>query len=208
MAAPITHVVLADRAFSHFFSDKDRAAFFVGTSFPDIRRLAKIQREKVHFTNFSLADITTSNSFFAGLKFHSVVDSLSKRFYRDTDLFSLFPESRFVKEAAELFVDRVLYARIVDWEKIAGYFDRIYPEELTYGVKEEAVWTWHQNLARYFMGDINNEAGLKNLILGNGNAEDTVDEMTKVSKQVKDKARAESLVLDFYSDFANLVNKS
>jgi hypothetical protein len=208
MAAPITHVAIADRIYHHFFTAADQAAYIVGTSFPDIRRLAKIQREKVHFTDFSLEDIAASSLFSAGLKIHSVVDIISQKFYRETELFSLFPSSRFVKEAAELFADQVLYAKINTWKIIAGYFNRIYSEELTFGVSKEAVVTWHQNLARYFMGDINQEAGLKKLILGNGNSEETVNEMINVSKQVKDKARAESLVLDFYSNFENLVNKS
>jgi len=37
MAAPATHIILANKLYKNHFSDKDFAKFIVGTSFPDIR---------------------------------------------------------------------------------------------------------------------------------------------------------------------------
>jgi hypothetical protein len=199
VASPITHIVLAEQVFDKLFADKDKVLFFVGTSFPDIRRLGKIEREKVHFDNYSLAEIKSLDSFWSGLKFHSAVDLVGTEYAQETGLYKLFPESDIVKEGVEIFQDRLLFNKINRWQEIAGYFDHIYPEELTFGVREEDVRTWHKNLTRYFMDDINSEQGLTDLILGNGNSMDTVEKMLKISKQVRDKAKAEDLILNFYN---------
>lgn len=45
MAAPLTHLVLAERIFQKHFSDQHRKVFLQGTSFPDIRYLGVIDRD-------------------------------------------------------------------------------------------------------------------------------------------------------------------
>lgn len=49
MATPITHIVLTEKVFEKFFKDKTRKDFFIGTSFPDIKYLKVIDRDKSHF---------------------------------------------------------------------------------------------------------------------------------------------------------------
>jgi len=46
MAAYITHIVLTDKIFDKHFSNKNKAEFYIGTSFPDIRYLGVIKKRK------------------------------------------------------------------------------------------------------------------------------------------------------------------
>ena len=57
MAAPITHIVLTNKIFNKYFSNKEKGDFFIGASFPDIRYLKVIKREKTHFNNITLNEI-------------------------------------------------------------------------------------------------------------------------------------------------------
>jgi hypothetical protein len=205
MAAPITHVVLTNKVLDKFFGDKDRKLFMLGTSFPDIRRLGKIEREKVHFNDFSLVEMKNDDPFTAGLKFHSVVDEVRKKYVQDNNIISLFPDSEFIKEAVKIFEDRILRNKSDRWEETAGYFDQIYQEELIFGVKEEDVRTWHKMLTEYFLSDINKDIGITNFIMGSGNSQETVAEMVRTANEVKDYKKAEELVLNFYDNFEKLI---
>lgn len=82
MAAPITHIVLADKVWAQFLSSFNKNDFFIGTSFPDIRYLKVINREKTHFKNQSINDIKSDDSIIAGIKFHSI--PLSMRLGKNT----------------------------------------------------------------------------------------------------------------------------
>lgn len=80
MAAPITHVVLTAKIFDNFFQDKVKKDFFIGTLFPDIRYLKVIDRDQTHFSNLSISDLKTEDSFLAGMKFHSMIDVVREKF--------------------------------------------------------------------------------------------------------------------------------
>ncbi len=74
MATPITHVVLTDKIYNKFFSDKNKKEFFIGTLLPDIRYLKVIERNKTHFENLAISDLKDDDSFLSGMKFHSILD--------------------------------------------------------------------------------------------------------------------------------------
>ena len=65
MAAPITHIALTEKIFDKFFKNKTRKDFFIGTSFPDIRYLKVIDRDKTHYDDLSVADLGNDASFSA-----------------------------------------------------------------------------------------------------------------------------------------------
>lgn len=50
MAAPITHVALTEKIFNNIFHNYDKKEFIIGTSFPDIRYLGTIDREKTRLS--------------------------------------------------------------------------------------------------------------------------------------------------------------
>jgi hypothetical protein len=206
MSAPITHIVLADKIFDKYFAGKDRTLFMVGTSFPDIRRLGKIPREKVHYHNFSLTELKEHDAFITGLKFHSVVDLVSTKFTEDSHLHDLFPKTIYTRDAVKLFADRILQKKFTGWEKLAGYFNQIYSEELEYGVDKTIIEIWHQMLAKYFASDIHEEKTITELFIGNGTSLSYVNGIMKVVGQVKDYNQAEKLVLNFYANFEKYID--
>jgi hypothetical protein len=76
MAAPIAHIFLAVQILvGPFKVMSHEKEFIIGTSFPDIRYLKVIERAETHFENVTLNDIKKeTNSFKAGMLFHSFVD--------------------------------------------------------------------------------------------------------------------------------------
>jgi hypothetical protein len=97
-----------------------------------------------------LDEIIESPDFESGLKFHAYLDSVRETLVLKMDLYSLFPDSQFVSQALKFVEDSILYSKISDWGTIVSYFDKVYSEELTFGIPEPAVANWHSALQNYF----------------------------------------------------------
>lgn len=98
MAGPITHLVLTQKVYERFFSQKDRGAFVVGTSFPDIRYLGVIEREKTHRPRVTLKQVLEAESFEAGVQFHVLVDVVRERFMKAYGMYELFDDNRYTSQ--------------------------------------------------------------------------------------------------------------
>src|SRR3989344_5759752 len=96
MAAPITHIVLADKVFDEYFPNLSKDKFLVGTSFPDIRYLRVIKREQTHPKNITLSDIKSVESFNGGLLFHILIDRVRENYMQENDIYSLMPASKLI----------------------------------------------------------------------------------------------------------------
>lgn len=156
MAGPVTHIVLALQILHLLPTTVDRQAFIIGTSFPDIRYMAKLERDKTHIEPVSWNDVVNEpSSFRAGMLFHNLVDEVrlqyfEPNFYDKTNLsqytpiyIKLFP--LMLKTAEDAF----LYTKTNRWKEIASYFDTIYQEELDFGVPEHVLRTWHEMIKTY-----------------------------------------------------------
>ncbi|MFH1289526.1 MAG: hypothetical protein ABIH88_02290 [Patescibacteria group bacterium] len=154
MASPITHIVLAEKIYSKFFKNKNRQEFFIGTNFPDIRYLGVISREKTHFKGFEINDLALENSFFAGFKFHCLLDRKRHKFLlKNLSEFKkeeTFLNSVLANRALKLFEDEVLYNRVANWEEHISFLDKILPLELEFGIKEQRIREWHKAFQNYF----------------------------------------------------------
>src|SRR4030043_1902184 len=98
MAAPITHIVLTEKVFDKFFSDKKRKDFYIGTVFSDIGYLGVVDRQSTHFPlqELKLEDVKKEqNSFTAGVEIYSLVDDIRERFIESKNFFLLFSESKY-----------------------------------------------------------------------------------------------------------------
>jgi hypothetical protein len=115
MAAPIMHIVLAIKVLALLPATIDKAAFIVGTSFPDIRYRAHIDRDVTHIEPVSWKMVAEEqNSFRAGMLFHNLVDILRIHYFEPlfydrysleqyTPIYSkLFP--LLMKEAEDVFL--------------------------------------------------------------------------------------------------------
>jgi hypothetical protein len=204
MAAPITHVVLAEKVYTKYFSNKNRKEFLVGTCFSDIRYLGVIDRSKTHYEENDFADILKSDAFTAGMRFHSFVDNVREKYMNEKGLYAFFPESAYLTQAVKIFEDEVLQKKIKDWGEIGGYFEEIDEGEMKFGIAEEDVERWHTLLRHYFSGTYISDEVIKRFVADMGRPESMSEEMIRVLKEVSDRDKAAKIVEDFYGDFEEI----
>lgn len=204
MAAPATHIVLATKVFDRYFRDLAYPDFVVGTSFPDIRYTGVIDREKTHFSNLTIDQITKEDSFTAGLKLHSLVDEVREEYVKSQGLYKLFPESQFLTQGVKFFEDQVLYGKIENWKEITNYFSSIYDGELAFGVSREDIEKWHGLLKRILSRQIT-ENEIIYFVSEIGRPPLMSNEIIRVIGGLKDKDKATEIVLDFYDNFEKLI---
>lgn len=204
MAAPITHIVLSDKVFDKYFEDKNEKDFYLGISFPDIRYLKIIERDKSHFQNLSLQEIKTEkSSFLAGFKFHSFTDQAREKFVISNDIYSLYPKFKYLTESLKLLEDDILYGKLNNWEKIISYFNEITEEELSFGAEENDIMKWHKILQRYFSKQPD-ENVRKNLLISDFDfSEDVANEINSNIKRIKNNQKVIQLVYEMYDNFLN-----
>jgi hypothetical protein len=203
MAAPITHIVLSYKVFDKYFQDKDKQEFLVGTSLPDIRYLGAIERDKSHYKNMTLKEISKYDSFDAGLRFHSLVDEIREKYMKNNNYYSLFPKSALLTQASKVFEDRVLYDKLNNWKEIVSYFNEIYQDELDLGISESDIEKWHKLLRNYF----SHKPEDKNTVaftLGMGFPIERAKEILRVIQNAETR-KAEQFELEFYSNFESLL---
>lgn len=203
MAAPATHIVLAEKLFEKYFSDKDKTSYVVGTSFPDIRYLGVIDRKKTHYHNVKISEIIKENSFKAGVKLHSLVDEVRESFMKKQKLYSLFPESPLLTQGVKFFEDRVLYDRGSDWKTLLSCFDNVLPQELEYGITTKDVQRWHSLLAKI----LSHKPGDEDVVFfvsEIGKPPQMAEEIIKIVNGVKKKESAEKIINEFYDNFETL----
>lgn len=153
MAAPITHIVLALKILFLLPSTIDKGAFIVGTSFPDIRYKACLDREKTRIEPVSWSDVLICpSSFRAGMLFHNMVDMIREEHFEPNFYGSCFSERyhRLHGNLLKMAEDVILYNHIQEWNEIINYFDIIYDEELVFYSNKELIKEWHVLLQNYF----------------------------------------------------------
>ena len=205
MAAPITHIVLADKIYKKYFSNRNKEKFFVGTSFPDIRYLGTVPRSKTHHTRVSFASIQQStDSFNAGSLLHSFVDEAREKYMKENRYYLLFPRSKFTPTASKMYEDMVLYGKIKNWPEIVSYFDKIYKEELIDGIKKEDVEKWHQKLKDYFSYKPTGQ----DLTTSANKMSSFYKEGEKIAKTLiaSDMKSAKRIILELYENFEKLLS--
>ncbi|HAU07753.1 MAG: hypothetical protein UW46_C0004G0045 [Candidatus Yanofskybacteria bacterium GW2011_GWF1_44_227] len=205
MAAPITHIVLANKVFSKEFPLFSREKFFVGTSFPDIRYLGVIERSKTHFTSPLLADIKKENDAQAGMMFHSFVDGVREKVLKEAGIYKMIPKNGISIQTLKLLEDEVLYNKIEDWKVIASYFDSILAEELAYPIGEDSIKRWHNALQHYFVEGPN--AGSRKVLFTEMNfSDENTFETEEILAEMRQNDKIIDMINDFYNKFGEKIN--
>ncbi|TRZ77589.1 hypothetical protein D4R87_02445 [bacterium] len=204
MATPITHIVLTEKVFDKFFGDKTRRDFFIGTLFPDIRYLKVIKRAETHFNGLSINDLQNEESFFAGLKFHSILDVTRDKFVIENDIYSLCPESQYIKPALKALEGELLYSHIKDWNVYINYLDEILPAEKNYGIAEKDLKKWHSVLQEYFQRKPDPESIIK-FTLGINYPKEVADEINKIVALIRKNKKIIEMIEKLYNDFESLI---
>ena len=204
MAAPITHIVLTEKVFNNIFSNSDKKDFIIGTSFPDIRYLGTISREKTHLNVNNLEDITDSNPFFAGMKFHTLVDKIREDFLLSRNIYSYCPESKYITQSIKFVEDILLYEKITNWASFQNYFDNILQKELKSGAGKESVFQWHGLLKKY-LAKKPDEESIRTFVAEINLPENVASEIINNVNTIKEIPAVTSYIQDMYDDFETLL---
>jgi len=204
MAAAITHIVLTEKIFDKFFANKSKKEFFIGTCFPDIRKIASINRDKTHFTGLSVVDLKDEESFLAGVKFHSILELAREKFVLESGLYSLFPKSKYVVQALKILEDELFYDRVKSWDLYNNYLNDILAEEKEFGVAEPDLRKWHSLLQEYFKQEPTPET--ENIFLSSlGISESAVTEINENLSQMRGNKKIVEVLDELYNKFDRLV---
>jgi hypothetical protein len=205
MAAPITHIVVASRLFETHFSVKNRRDLLIGTSFPDIRYLGVLDRDKTHFDGLRLEDLKDDDSFMTGMKLHSILDIAGERYRVENDMYRLCPESPHIIMSVKILEDEVLYPLIKDWSTIRAYFDAVLPAEKALGVEESMIRRWHSILQRYFRRHPD-DSSISDLLLSLGLSQDSISEIIQNVSIMRRDERLVRLVRSEYDDCETFIS--
>lgn len=204
MAAPITHIVLADKIFKDM-PNISRKEFFIGTSFPDIRYIRVIDRDKTHVQGVSMESIKNeSSSFKAGLMLHSLVDKLREEYFDKNGLYDLIPKTELSMQAIKLFEDIVLQNKLSDWDTSSNYFNDILPEETEFPISKEDLVKWHKIIGDYIAQTPSPESRLpffKEIYF-------TDEQTAQIEAQIKEMETNQKLIdliESFYNNFDSLL---
>ncbi len=150
MPWPAVHILIANEFLNSSSKKFDRKKFIIGTSFPDIRYPAKLDRGQTHFSQPTVQEILSEDGFKAGLLFHSLVDSLwNIEFHHQAYLKTQIPHNPAMMHTLKILQDVFVYNRLDNWESISGYFKETIPEEDQYGSPKSMVKRWHQVISHY-----------------------------------------------------------
>ncbi len=205
MANQITHIILAERMSDQLFNKFDRKSFLIGTVFPDIRYLKVINRDKTHFKGLTFEDILNeSNSFTAGLKYHSLVDEVREKYMVDNNVYSLIPESKFAVEALKTYEDEVLYSKIADWNQVKTYLGDVLQDETQLVSQVDKIKMWQSLMQEYFK-DIPSDTSRKNFILGVGFNESIAAELNATIAKMRPIPEIREIILNLYAQWDSLL---
>ena len=207
MPWPVTHILVVEKVYPRYFNHLERKEFILGTSFPDIRYPAGIDRDQTHFNGISLSKIITKPAFEAGLYFHSFVDEVWNTFIRahETQLFPEIPHNRAMFHTMKILQDRYLYDRFDDWQTIENFFDKVLPIESQFTVSQEMVQHWHAVLARYLSKppDIGDLAMLRLSL-----SAELVNKIAVYYRKYQDNQALKHVMTSFYEQAESLIQKA
>ncbi|MDO8583583.1 MAG: hypothetical protein Q7R83_00190 [bacterium] len=205
MAAEATHVVLTELVFDEFFSQFSKAEFMIGTLFPDIRYLGVIDRAKTHTDAVDLKQVMQErSSFFAGLKFHSLVDHVREDFMVSREIYSYCPASQYITQSLKLLEDERYYPKIDSWAQDSAYLTDYTDEEKDFGIPQVALEKWHVLLKEYFR-EPPTDALRAMFMAGLGFEKRITDSITVCVNNLREKKEIIKIIDDFIAVFPKLM---
>src|SRR5579863_8628809 len=213
MAAPIAHIFLAVQMLASLFHGLfNEREFIIGTSFPDIRYLRVVSREETHFSHVTLDDILEeTDSFRAGMLFHSFVDEQREAYIVAHGFYGKIPSFKFTTQSLKFAEDEILRT-IFNSAHYRSYFNEIIAQERMYNIDEKHIKMWHTYLQEY----VNGAYSCKDLIMKYFDMLEPnawaikrwlfmwiyATKMEKVVQFIAKNKWAKKLILDFYVNFA------
>jgi len=114
MPGSITHLAYAER-YLRKNPTRDLKKFILGTIFPDIRYIARIERDLTHKKFRPNLNLSALDSFKAGWKLHIYLDSQWNKIVKNSRFYdSGCRENHVIWTAAKIIEDRFDYKKIID----------------------------------------------------------------------------------------------
>ena len=129
-----------------------KKTFILGTSLPDIRYYQNsAKRSETHFDPANMPMVSSeTDSFKAGMIFHSVVDLTRVNYMTKKGIYTKFALSDLDERALKFFEDEILYIKIFDWSQIDSYFNNLLLEERNFFlINSDNIAGWHKLLQHY-----------------------------------------------------------
>lgn len=143
MPSPLTHLVYAQQYLERH-ARLDEAAFWRGSLFPDVRRLASIPREQTHRLDVTLEEVGQEpDAWRAGYLFHSLLD-VAWNVQADKLARKLkMPMNSITGLALKLLEARRLRPKLKQLDMVqAAFHEAPYPQEVEL-VPAEVVMSWN-----------------------------------------------------------------
>lgn len=206
MAAPITHIALTELVWKDYFLQESENKFILGTSFPDIRYLKIIEREKTHFQNCNWIDLQSQkSSFLKGMYFHSIVDKVREDFVVQNGIYQLLPEHKFITQSIKFVEDILFYSRVKDWQKYIDCFKLVDDDEMAILDNSDGISKWHSLLSAYFATAPNN-LSLSIMIHGFGLPTEVVNSIIELAGEIESNSKVIDIINTLYLEFPNLLS--
>lgn len=153
MAAPIAHIFLALKMLAGPLHGLfDEPSFIIGTSFPDIRYLGTIDRNKTHFKKVTLDQIKNEpDAFRAGMLFHSLVDEQRERYMQRQKVYGMLPKFKYNGQCLKLIEDLIIMKKFTPHSTISTYFDQVHTAELQFNLEKKVIDHWHKIIQAYLV---------------------------------------------------------
>lgn len=114
MPGIITHLVSASR-YLRLNQEKDFKKFILGTTFPDIRYIAKLDRDLTHKKFKPNLNFTGLDSFKAGWKLHIYIDRQWSKIVRNSKFYERYSNDKTLASvAAKIIEDKLDFKKIDD----------------------------------------------------------------------------------------------
>jgi hypothetical protein len=148
MPSQLVHIAYA-RAYLKQHPQVDEAAFMRGTVFPDIRRLADLERHVTHHYGLSLKDVEQEmDPWQAGLMLHGYLDETWNRYFWNLGLHIDVRMPPKVWSAVKIAQESPFWGTIAGREEIAHMLEgEPHAGELVHGIALDKLEQWYNFIA-------------------------------------------------------------
>lgn len=185
MASQIAHIIYAKKYFEKYPSAEiKKDLFFLGSVFPDVRRVdSTIKRKDTHL-RFAPLDLNFQglDSFQAGWKFHLYCDMRRDEILRNAKFYSKISSQSDLPP--KILEDELAYGEYNNWEKLSALLNN--PPEIKFDIHVpiESLHLWYAIVANYFKQKPN-EKSARAFLVKQPSLVKKVDEIMKAVSEIR-----------------------
>ncbi len=206
MAAPITHIALADLIFDTYFEGTSKRLFTIGTLFPSIEYLRVLSRDRSHFHTVHLKELIGINAFTAGFKFHSLVDQVRDEYLESQKAYYSFPKTNLSVRALKFLEDEILYDEVTNWGEYCSYFGSITEDEKRFGIEGDEIMHWHKAVEQYCCKKPTDEVRI-DFVQWLGFSQEVAEETNDALKEMRNDPAVVEMIKGLYKNFKYLIDR-